>query len=397
MDRSTTLRERVRRLLPALTSLRHELHAHPEIRFREHWTSDRIAAWLDTHGVPFTRGHARGTGIVGLIQGREDGPTVALRADMDALEMQERTGLPYASSLENRMHACGHDGHMTILCGVAAVLSAHRDGLAGSVKLIFQPAEEGAGGGRHMVEEGHLKGVSAAFALHNWPVHPVGRMAVASGVVMASADFFRITISGEGGNAADPARGVDPILAAAHVVTTLQSVVSRNVDPWDAGVVSVTRFNGGTASNIIPDEVVLEGTFRALRDDTRSRLHKRIAEIAQGTAATFGARADVQFGGDGYPPLRNDAKMSAFARNVAEECFGPEALIPATHPHMTSEDFAFYLAAVPGAFLFLGNGAADGSTSAGLHTAGYDFNDAAIPVGVEWMAMIALRFLAERG
>jgi len=246
------------------------------------------------------------------------------------------------------------------------------------------------------VEEGHLEGVSAAFALHNWPTHPVGQMAVASGVVMASADVFDIAVAGRGGHAADPACGVDPVLAAAHVVTALQSIVSRNVDPWDAGVVSVTQLHGGTASNIIPDEVNLQGTFRALRTETRELLRRRIAEVARDTAAIFGATATVTFGHDGYPPLHNAPTMAALAQDVAADCFGPGAVVPVDHPHMTAEDFAFYLEAVPGAFLFLGNGPGDGASAPGLHTATYDFNDDAIPFGVEWMTTIADRFLRER-
>jgi len=387
-----SLRDAVRGLYAPLIELRHTLHACPETAFEENRTAEHIAGWLEQHGVAFTRGHARGTGIVGCIEGAAGGPTVALRADMDALDIREETGLPYASTNDGRMHACGHDGHVTILCGAAAALAAHRDHLRGTVRLIFQPAEEGNAGGRHVVEEGLLAGVDAAFALHNWPTHPVGTMAVADGVAMASADVFNITVSGRGGHAADPAPGVDPILAAAHVVTALQSIVARDLDPWDAGVVSVTRFHGGTASNIIPDTVELQGTFRALRPETRDLLRGRIEAVSTHTAAAFGAGTEVRFGSAGYPPLCNDARMSAFARDVARDCFGAEAVVPVPHPHMTAEDFAFYLEAVPGAFLFLGNGRADGGPSPGLHTATYDFNDAAIPLGVTWMASLALRF-----
>lgn len=382
--------------LPGLVALRHELHQHPEIRFEEHWTSDRIAACLAEAGVPHTRGHAKGTGIVALIEGGAPGRTVALRADMDALEIEEQTGLPYASRIPQRMHACGHDGHSAILCGAARALWQHRAKLRGRVKFIFQPAEEQAAGGRFIVSEGLLDDVDAAFALHGWPGLEAGQACAGDGCVMASADYFGIDIQGKGGHGADPAAAVDPVVVAAHIVTALQSVVSRETDPWDAAVVSAARIEAGFASNVIPEWAHIEGTFRALRPEVRAHLQESIERIAVNVAAAFRAKAAVTIGEDGYPALHNDPAMAALARAAAGDALGTAGVVPFTHPYMTAEDFAYYLQKVPGAFVFLGvrrpgQSVAEAPT---LHSPHYDFNDAAIPHGVRTMCAIALRFLA---
>lgn len=387
--------DEIARLLPAVTALRHELHQHPEIRFEECWTSDRIAQFLSESGIPFTRGHAKGTGIMATIAG--DGPgVVALRADMDALEIQEESGLPYASRIPNRMHACGHDGHSAIMCGTARLLWNMRSELKGTVKCIFQPAEEIAAGGRFIVEEGLLDDAGAVFALHCWPGLPCGSVAIGTGPVMASADFFRIVVKGKGGHGANPGAAIDPIVVAAHILTALQSIVSRETNPWDAVVVSVARIEAGFASNIIPETAIMEGTYRALNPESRARTAEAIERIAVQIASAFRAEAVVESEGAGYPPLSNDIAMGQFAQECARSQFGDDRVIPVTHPYMTAEDFAYYLRAVPGAFIFLGNDTADAVDPPSLHSPRFIFNDEAIPVGIETLASVAIKYLEEK-
>lgn len=388
------IRATIEQLAPAIVALRHELHQHPEIRFEEHWTSDRVAAFLDEAGIPFTRGHARGTGIVATIAGPGE-RAVAIRADMDALEIQEETGLDYASRIPNRMHACGHDGHTAMLCGAARALWEHRNELNGTVKCIFQPAEEIAAGGRFIVEEGLLDGVGAAFALHCWPGLPCGQVAIGSGPVMASADFFRIVVRGKGGHAANPGATIDPVAVAAHIITALQTIASRETDPWGAVVVSVARVEAGIASNSIPDTAILEGTFRALSPETRDHTAAALDRIAVNVARAFRAEATVETQGPGYPVLVNDAAMSAFAHETARRRFGESGVLPVPHPYMTAEDFAYYLQAVPGAFVFLGNDTPDATDPPSLHSPHFVFNDAAVPAGIKTLAYLASDYLAE--
>ena len=385
-------RSEITQLVPTISALRHELHQRPEIRFEERWTSDRIAQFLAETGIPFTRGHAKGTGILATISGEGD-RTVALRADMDALEIQEDTGLPYASQIPNRMHACGHDGHSAILCGAARVLWNLRGELKGTVKCIFQPAEEIAAGGRFIVEEGLLEDVDAAFALHCWPGLPCGSVAIGTGPVMASADFFRIVVKGKGGHGANPGAAIDPIVVAAHIVTALQSIVSRETNPWDSVVVSVARIEAGFASNIIPETATMEGTYRALNPETRARTAESIERIATQIATAFRAEAVVESEGAGYPPLSNDVAMGQFAQECARTQFGEDRVVPVTHPYMTAEDFAYYLRAVPGAFIFLGNDTLESVDPPSLHSPRFVFNDDAIPVGMETLASIAINYL----
>lgn len=387
------LRETITGLLPGIVALRHELHQHPEIRFEEKWTSDRIARFLDELGVTYRRGYCKGTGILATIQGR--GPkTVLLRSDMDALEIQEETGLPYASHIPQRMHACGHDGHMATLCGAIQTLQQHKDELRGSVRFAFQPAEENAAGGRFMVEEGVLDGVSAAFGLHGWPWLPVGMVAIKEGPAMASADFFRITIVGKGTHGADPGSGVDPIVVAAHVVTALQNIVAREVNPWDAAVVTVAKIESGFAWNVIPETATLEGTFRALSDSVRNHLYESIRRVAENTARAHRAEARVEFPGEPYPCLYNDVAMSQFAADIVRDAFGEESLMQPKYPTMGAEDFAFYLQKVPGSYLWLGVNPSSTQPYPPLHSPRYDFNDDALPVGIEMFSRIALDYLA---
>ena len=384
--------ETIETLLPEIIRLRHELHQHPEIRFEEHWTASRISAFLEEAGVPFKSGFAGGTGIVATLQGRP-GKTLVLRADIDALELQETSGLPYASEIPNRMHACGHDGHMACLCGAAKALARHKDQLNGTVRFVFQPAEELGAGGRRMVEEGVLDGADAAFALHVWPALPVGRIGVKDGTIMASADWFCINIQGRGCHGAHPDTGIDPVIVAAHITTALQTIVSRELAPTDPGVVTVGRIQAGVASNIISESAVMEGTFRALTPKVRDAIAQAIERIALNTAAAFRASASIRFGDDCYAPLINDPAMTAFARNVISKTFGANAIVEVDTPSMGAEDFAFYLQRVPGAMLWLGNASAEG-VSPMIHNPQFDFNDNAIPVAIRLWVSLATQFLA---
>ncbi|MBI5095064.1 MAG: amidohydrolase [Candidatus Hydrogenedentes bacterium] len=334
---TSSVQETVALLLPEITALRHRLHTHPEVRFEERWTSDRVAEFLAEAGIPHKRGYAKGTGIVATVEGRP-GKTAALRADMDALEIDEQTGLSYASTIPNRMHACGHDGHTAILCGAAKLLWRHRRDLKGSVRLIFQPAEEIAGGGQLMVDEGALDGADAVFALHGWPGLPLGKFGVKSGPMMASANDFKIVVNGKGCHAADPASGADPILAGAHITTALHSIVSREVNPWEAAALTVAKFHGGSATNIIPDSIVLEGTYRSLNHEVNKILRAGIERVAAQTARALRCEALVEFGAASYPPLVNDAAMTDHVRGVIADEFSPEAIHDVASPSMAAED-----------------------------------------------------------
>lgn len=387
------LREDIAAVLPEVTALRHELHQHPEIRWEEIWTSDRVSQFLTEAGIAHTRGHARGTGIVATVEGERPGKTVALRSDMDALEIEEATGLPYASQIPERMHACGHDGHMANLCGTAKILHARRSKIAGTIRFIFQPAEEQAAGGRLIVEEGLLDGVDAVFGLHCWPGLPVGKVGVKHGEAMASADFFRIEVVGQGCHGADPGSGVDPIVVASHITSALQSIVSREINPWDAAVVTVAKIQAGHASNVIPEIAILEGTFRALSQKVRDHVFEAIPRIATHTALAHRAEAQVHFGSEPYPFLFNDPETSTFADKVILETLGKEALYKPPHPSMAAEDFAFYLQKVPGTFLFLGNDPEPQMKTPTLHSPHFDFNDDAFPTGMELFCSLALQFL----
>lgn len=378
----------INEILPSLVQLRRELHAHPEIRFEEQWTSDRISRFLDNAGIRHTRGHARGTGIVATLPGAS-GKTVVLRADIDALEIVEQTGVEYASTIAGRMHACGHDGHMACLCGAAAVLArmAEAGPLPNPVKLVFQPGEELGAGGRMIRDEGVIDGASAAFALHAWPGLPVGMFGVKSGPVMASADWFRMTVTGRGCHGADPAQGIDPVVVAAHIVLALQSIVSREIDPLDPAVVTVGKIQAGAANNVIPETAVLEGSYRALNMQVRDRITEAVKRIGASVAAAHRATAEVVFGDDFYVPLVNDPKMTDFARRVIREEFGAHAAMEIPRPAMASEDFAFYLEKVPGSFIIFGVGDAKP-----LHSPYFNFNDDAIPHAVRLLAGLATKF-----
>jgi hippurate hydrolase len=371
-----------------MVALRRDLHRHPELAYAERRTSDLVAQSLSAWGYQVSRGLG-GTGVVGtLVLG--DGPRrVGIRADMDALPIVEATGLPYASGTSGVMHACGHDGHTASLLTAARVLAERRD-FSGTLNLIFQPAEEGGAGARRMIKDGLFDRFpcDAVFGLHNWPGVPTGQFGFVTGPAMAAADRVVIRVVGKGGHGAAPHQTVDPVVAGASLVMALQSVVSRNVDPLDAAVITVGSIHGGLAANVIPDSVELQITVRTFKPEVRDRIEARITALARAQAESYGAVAEIDYR-RGYPVLVNHADETEFARRVAAEQFG-EARIQAGFPPITaSEDFAYMLQAQPGSYLFLGNG-----DSAALHSPRYNFNDEILPVAARYWVALAERYLA---
>ncbi len=383
------LRQRAAALAPEMVELRHELHRDPETRFKERDTAQTIRAFLSG-----TRAEVLppliGTDTVALLRGSAPGRNLLLRADIDALPLQEKSDLPWRSTHEGRAHACGHDGHTAMLLGAAKLLDGQADELAGSVRFVFQPAEEEEGGGRLMIEKGLLDDEprpDAAFALHGWTGMPARTIGAAGGAVMAAADRFVLTVKGRGGHGALPHRAADPVLAAAELVTSLQAVVSRSVDPLEPAVLSVCAIHGGHASNVIPDEVSLEGTVRYFDRSLRALIEERMEKIAGGVCAAHGCAYSLVYEA-GYIPLVNDAGMVGFARGVAEGLFGPGTWDDASPRTMGAEDFAYYLEKVPGALLRLGLG----EEWPRLHSPQFDFNDQAIETGIALLAGLALEF-----
>jgi len=377
---------RVAAMQDELTELRRDFHAHPEVLYDVHRTAGIVAEKLKAWGCDEVVTGIGRTGVVGVIRGRSNnsGKVIGLRADMDALPIQEETGLPYASTIPGRMHACGHDGHTTMLLGAARYLAETRN-FDGTVVLIFQPAEEGGAGAKAMIDDGLMDrwGIQEVYGLHNQPGLPVGSFALRPGPLMAASDRIYITIHGKGGHAAKPHCCIDPLLAGAHVVTALQSIVSRNVDPLESGVVSICMFHAGDTQNVIPATAKLTGTARSLQPHIRDLLEKRIIEVTKATAAMFGAEADVVYKRD-YPVTRNHERETQFAASVAAAVVGPDKVNTSAPPVMGGEDFSFMLEVRPGAFIFMGNG-----DSAGLHHPAYNFNDDAIPYGVSyWVRLV---------
>jgi amidohydrolase len=373
-----------------LTAIRRDIHAHPELAFAEHRTADLVAARLAEFGVEVHRGLA-GTGVVGTIRCGNSPAAIGLRADMDALPIQEMNDFAHRSQEEGKMHACGHDGHTAMLLGAAKYLAKTRD-FQGSVHFIFQPAEEGGGGGRVMVEEGLFDKFpcAAVFALHNKPGIPVGQIAAKSGSLLAASDRWDIRIKGHGTHAAHPHLGLDPFVVGAEIVLALQTIVSRTVDPLDSAVVSIGFMRGGSAYNAIPDGVHIGGTARSFRPEVRDAIERRVGEVARGAALAHGAVAEVSYRRN-YPPTINHDAETEFAAAVAAEICGPDNVLRNVAPSMGGEDFSFMLNKRPGAMLWLGNGPGEGDCF--LHNAHYDFNDAAIPIGASFLARLAERFL----
>ena len=382
-----------------LQTIRRDIHAHPELGYEEHRTADLVAAKLTEWGIPIVRGMG-GTGVVGVITGTAgDGRTVGLRGDMDALPMNELNNFAHASKHEGKMHACGHDGHTTMLLGAAHWLSRHRD-FAGKVVLIFQPAEESAGGAKRMIDDGLLEQfpLDAVFAMHNWPMHDVGTFGVRVGPMMAASNTFRVTVKGRGGHAAQPQRGVDPVMTAVQIAQSWQTIITRNKNPNKAAVLSLTQIHAGSAFNVIPDDASLIGTVRNFDADVLDMIERRMREIAEHTAAAFGATVDFHFR-RGYPAVVNHPVETAFAIEVLQGIVGKDNVNPDMEPTMGAEDFAFMLQEVPGCYVFIGNGRddhrddLDGAGPCGLHNARYDFNDALLPIGVTYFARLAETFL----
>ncbi|MDZ5647688.1 M20 aminoacylase family protein [Nitrospirillum sp. BR 11828] len=370
-----------------MTAWRHHIHEHPEVAFEETRTAAFVAEKLTGFGIEVHQGLA-GTGVVGVLkgEGRDTGKTIGLRADMDALPMQEENTFAHASKVAGKMHACGHDGHTTMLLGAARYLAETRN-FSGTVNFIFQPAEEGAGGGKRMVEEGLFDRFPCdlVFGMHNWPELPPGKMGVRPGPVMAGADRFEITIQGRGGHAAQPHLGVDPVVVAAQLVVAAQTLVSRTISPVECGVVSITRIHAGTAYNIIPNEVKLAGTVRALTPEIRQQLEDGLRNLVTTLPPVFGATGELVYH-LGYPPTINHAEPSAIAAAVAAKVAGPENVLSDMGPSMGAEDFAYMLNARPGSYVWLGQGGS--ALGCALHNPRYDFNDDVLPMGASYWATL---------
>ena len=381
-----------------IAALRRDLHAHPELCFNEHRTSDLIARQLTDWGIPIHRGLGK-TGVVAILKSGSSSRAVGLRADIDALPMSEHNTFAHASQHEGRMHACGHDGHTAMLLAAARHLATQRN-YDGTVYLVFQPAEEGGGGAREMIADGLFERfpMEAMFGLHNWPGLQVGQFAIRSGPCFASSNEFRITIHGKGSHAAMPHLGIDPVLVACQMVQAFQTILTRNKVPLEAGVISVTMVHAGEATNVLPDRCELQGTVRTFTHEVLALVEQRMQQIAEHTCAAFGARCDFHFKRN-YPPTINHAAETAFARGVLTDLVG-EANVLEFEPTMGAEDFSYFLQAVPGAYFVMGNG--DGGHRAPghgmgpcmLHNPSYDFNDALIPLGATAWVRLVERWLA---
>lgn len=378
-----------------MVALRRHIHANPELAFQEFDTSDLVARKLQDWGYQVHRGLG-GTGVVGTLRRGSGSRRLGLRADMDALPIHERTGLPYASRNTGVMHACGHDGHTSILLAAAQALAGDCP-FDGTLHLIFQPAEEGLGGGRKMLEDGlfELFPCDAVFGLHNMPGFPAGRFGFYEGRFMASSDSVFVTIRGQGGHGSAPHQAADPVVAAAHIIVALQTIVSRNVDPRDMAVISVGAIHGGEAPNVIPGSVEIRLTVRAYKPETRSYLRERITALIQTQAEALGVQAEVDYHWR-YPALRNDPEATRLARQVALDWLGEDALIDDLEPLTGSEDFSFMLEACPGSYFIVGNGTGEHHSSGGcmVHNPGYDFNDAILPVAASYWLRLVQRYLA---
>ncbi|MFL6971904.1 MAG: M20 aminoacylase family protein [Xanthobacteraceae bacterium] len=378
---------RIAALQPEIAAWRQDIHAHPEILYDVHRTAATVAERLKEFGCDEVVTGIGRTGVVGVIRGRKrpgsSRKVVGLRADMDALPIAEETSVRYRSTVPGKMHACGHDGHTAMLLGAAKYLTETRN-FAGTAVVIFQPAEEGGAGANAMVKDGLMErfAIEEVYGMHNFPGLAVGEFAIRPGPIMAAADRIGIEITGVGGHAARPHLTVDPVLVGAHIVSQVQSIVSRNVDPADAAVVSISVFQAGNVDNVIPQTARLGGTARSFRPETRDLLERRLKEIVQGTAQLHGATARLTYTRD-YPVTRNHEQQTAFAATVAAEIAGTDRVNVNVDPVMGAEDFSFMLQARPGAFIFVGNG-----DSAGLHNPAYDFNDDVIPVGASYWARL---------
>lgn len=387
-----SLKEKIYEMKDWLVDIRRTIHRHPELGFEEVETSKLISEWLQKFGLEVKRGMAK-TGVVGLLKGKKLGRTIAIRADMDALPMDEINQVPYASQIKGKMHACGHDAHVTILLGVAKFFSSIPDQVKGNIKWVFQPAEEGGGGGRIMVEEGVLENpkVDAIFGAHVFPFLSVGKVGIYEREGLAAADRFIIKIIGKGGHAASPHVSKDPILAAGHLITQIHSIVSRNVNPLESGVITIGKVSAGTASNIIPDEVELIGTVRSLNPQVREELKSRIEQVTQGVARSFSMdyRFDFEYG---YPVLINNSEMSKLVASACSKGIGKES-VEVLKPSMGGEDFAYYLEKIPGSFFRLGCRNEVKGIVHPYHSSLFDIDEEVLPFGVEMFVRIIDQYL----
>jgi amidohydrolase len=380
---------RIAALHPEITDWRRDLHAHPELLYDVHRTAASVAEKLTAFGCDEVVPGIGRTGVVGVIRGRKPSAgngrkVIGLRADMDALPIEEATSVPYKSTTPGKMHACGHDGHTAMLLGAAKYLAETRN-FAGTAVVIFQPAEEGGAGGKAMLRDGLMErfGIEEVYGMHNYPGLAVGEFALRPGPLMAAADRIVIEIEGVGGHAARPHFAIDTVLVGAQIINQLQSIVARNVDPLKAAVVSICMFQAGNTDNVIPQTALLRGTARSLAPDVQDLLEQRVREVVEGTAKLYGAKAKLTYNRD-YPVTRNHAGQTDFAAQVAGDVAGRERVDTDVPPVMGAEDFSFMLEARPGAFIFIGNG-----QTAGLHHPAYDFNDESIPFGTSyWVRLV---------
>ena len=385
-----------------IQAIRRDIHAHPELCYDEHRTSDLVARMLASWNIEVHRGLA-GTGVVGVIRNGTGPRMVGLRADMDALPIAEANRFDHRSVHPGKMHACGHDGHVAMLLAAARYLAEMRP-FSGTVVLVFQPAEEGGGGARRMVNEGLFKQfpVDAIFGMHNWPGMPVGQFGTRAGALMASSNEFEIRVDGRGSHAAMPHLGIDPVFVAVQIAQGLQGIVTRVKKPVDAAVLSITMIHAGAATNVVPDRATIDGTVRTFDGAVTDLIEQRMRQVAQGTAAAHGARAEVDFVRN-YPPTVNHASATEFACNVLDDIVGAGNVQREIEPTMGAEDFSFLLQARPGAFLFIGNGGGDhrgidhGPGPCMLHNASYDFNDELIPLGATFWVRLVEKFLGNPG
>jgi amidohydrolase len=377
-----------------LEAIRRDLHAHPELCYEEHRTSDVVAARLADWGIPVVRGLG-GTGVVGIIKNGSSNRAIGLRADMDALPMQELNTFDHASRHPGKMHACGHDGHTAMLLGAAHYLSRHRN-FDGTVYLIFQPAEEGGAGARRMIDDGLFEQfpMEAVYGMHNWPGLPAGSFGVIPGPMMASSNEFRVVVKGKGAHAAQPHRGIDPVMVAVQIAQAWQTIVSREKNPLETAVLSITQIHAGSATNVIPDEAVLIGTVRTFSTEVLDLIERRMEDMAKGIAAGFNAGVDFGFKRN-YPPLVNHPEQTAFAVEAMRAVVGAANVNTDVEPTMGAEDFAFMLQAKPGCYVFIGNGEGEhrsgghGLGPCQLHNGSYDFNDQLLPVGASyWVKLV---------
>jgi hippurate hydrolase len=391
--------DRVVQFHAEIQQIRRDLHAHPELRFEEHRTSEVVAAQLARWGIEVHRGLG-GTGVVGVLRNGASSRSIGLRADMDALPIEEANQFPHRSTHAGRMHACGHDGHTAMLLGAAKYLAETKP-FDGTVNLIFQPAEEGGAGAQKMIDDGLFTRFpcDAVFGMHNWPGLKVGQFGFAPGPMMASGNQFHITVTGKGAHGAMPHLGVDPVFVAIQIAQGLQGIVTRAKKPIDPAVLSITIIKAGDATNVVPDTALIAGTVRTFDDRVTDLIEERMGRIAQLTAEAHGATAELKFDRY-YPPTLNHAAESAFAADVAAEIVGEDNIVRAVEPTMGSEDFSFMLRARPGCYLWIGNG--DGSHRAAghglgpcmLHNPSFDFNDALLPLGATYWIRLVEKYLA---